>query len=79
VILKKLEKDYDPTSRWQALRMLEQAQENNWLVTGLIYVEPNTPSMYDLYAMPETPLNRMTEKQLRPTRESLQKINEMIF
>jgi hypothetical protein len=35
--------------------------------------------MYDLYAMPETPLNRMTEKQLRPTRESLQKINEMIF
>jgi len=29
-----MEKDYDSTSRWQAIGMLEQAQRNNWLVTG---------------------------------------------
>jgi 2-oxoglutarate ferredoxin oxidoreductase subunit beta len=79
VILKKLEKDYDPTSRWQALHMLEEAQENNWLVTGLIYVDPNVPSMYDLYNMPEMPLNRMTWAQLRPSPESLDKINKLMF
>jgi 2-oxoglutarate ferredoxin oxidoreductase subunit beta len=79
VILKKLEQDYDPTSRWQALHMLEEAQQNNWLVTGLIYVEPNAPSMYDLYNMPATPLNRMTETQLRPSAESLERINELMF
>jgi 2-oxoglutarate/2-oxoacid ferredoxin oxidoreductase subunit beta len=79
VVLKKLEKDYDPTSRWQALHMLEEAQENNWLVTGLLYVDPKVPSMYDLYNMPDMPLNRMTEKQLRPPRETMDKINELMF
>jgi 2-oxoglutarate ferredoxin oxidoreductase subunit beta len=79
VILKKLEKDYDPTNRWQALRMLEEAQENNWLVTGLLYVDPEAPTMYDWYNLPETPLNRMVEKQLRPSADSLQKINELMF
>ena len=59
--------------------MLEEAQENNWLVTGLIYVDPEMPSMFEMQNMPETPLNRMTEKQLRPSKESLQKINEMMF
>lgn len=79
VVLKKLEKDYDPTSRWDALRMLEEAQENNWLVTGLIYVNPNQPTMYDMYNMPDTPLNRMTEKQIRPPKETMQKVNDMMF
>ena len=37
VILKKLEKDYDPTDRFEAMRVLEEAQQNNWLATGLIY------------------------------------------
>src|SRR5512140_3662060 len=32
VILKKLERDYDPTDRWQSFRVLEEAQRNNWLV-----------------------------------------------
>lgn len=79
VILKKLEKEYDPTSRWEALRILEQAQENNWLVTGLIYVNPNQTTMYDMYNMPDMPLNRMTEKQIRPPKETMQQVNDMMF
>ncbi len=79
VVLKKLENDYDPTNRWQALHMLEEAHDKNWLVTGLIYVDPKMPTMYDMYNMPVTPLNRMTEKQIRPSRESLDKVNEMMF
>jgi 2-oxoglutarate ferredoxin oxidoreductase subunit beta len=71
VILKKLEKDYDPTDRWQAMHMLEEAQQNNWLVTGLIYVNTAPPSIYDLYKLPGTPLNRLTEEKLRPSKESL--------
>ncbi len=76
IILKKLEHDYDPTDRWQALRMLEDAQLNDWLVTGLIFVAPDQPSIFDLYNLTDTPLNRLTNDQLRPTRESLDKINE---
>ena len=79
VILKKLEKDYDPTDRWQALRMLEEAQRNNWLVTGLIYVETGRPALTDLYNLVDTPLNRLGEADLRPGRESLEKINATMF
>jgi len=76
--LKKLDSDYDPTDRWNAIRVLEEAERENYLVTGLIYVNPNAPSMFDLYDIPEQPLNRMTEAQLRPDRESLAKLNEMM-
>ena len=75
VVLKKLEKDYDPTDRWQALRMLEDAEQNNWLVTGLIYVNPNQSTIFDTYNLPATPLNRLQEPQLRPSRQSLDALN----
>jgi len=39
IILKKLDKNYDPTNRNQALRMMEEAVRENMLVTGLIYVK----------------------------------------
>lgn len=75
IILKKLEKDYDPTDRWQALRVMEEAQRNNWLVTGLIYYEQGRPSLTDLYNLPEKPLNRLTESDLRPAPETLNSLN----
>ncbi|HEY9077180.1 MAG TPA: 2-oxoacid:ferredoxin oxidoreductase subunit beta [Anaerolineaceae bacterium] len=79
VILKKLETDYDPTDRWQAIKVLEEGQANNWLVTGLLYVDPEFPTIYDNYNLPDEPLNRLQEHQLRPSRESLEKINQMMW
>ena len=75
IILKKLEKDYDPTDHWQAMRVLEEAQANHWLVTGLLYINPNQPTIYDIYNLPETALNRMQENQLRPKQETLDVLN----
>jgi 2-oxoglutarate/2-oxoacid ferredoxin oxidoreductase subunit beta len=77
--LKKLEADYDPTDRWHALRVLEDAERDNFMVTGLIFVDTDSPSIFDLYDLPEQALNRMTEDQLRPSRESIDKINAMMF
>jgi 2-oxoglutarate ferredoxin oxidoreductase subunit beta len=79
VVLKNLSKDYDPTNRWEALRMLEEAQRNNWLVTGLIYVEPNKPSFTDTMNLVDTPLNRLTEADLRPGPETIAKLNALMF
>jgi len=36
IVLKKIEKDYDPTDRVSAFRLLEESQRKNWMVTGLI-------------------------------------------
>lgn len=77
--LKKLEADYDPTDRQHATNVLEDADRENYMVTGLVYVNPNAPSMFDLYDLPEKALNRMTESQLRPSPESIDKINAMMF
>jgi len=79
VMLKKLERDYDPRDRWQALRVLEDGQRNNWLVTGLLYVDPDVPSLFDIYDLPDQPLNRMTEKDLRPPKEAISKVNALMF
>jgi 2-oxoglutarate ferredoxin oxidoreductase subunit beta len=75
VRLKKLETDYDPTDRWQALRMMEEAQRKNWMITGLIYVETGRAALTDLYNLPASPLNRLTEEDLRPPRATLDAIN----
>jgi len=79
VILKKLEKDYDPTDRWQAMHMLEEAQRNNWLVTGLIYVDLSHPTLFEVHNLVDMPLNRLGEDRLRPPRETIEKINAMMF
>jgi len=79
VILKNLEKDYDPTDRFEVLRVLEEAQQNNWLATGLIYVNPEKPALNDTYNLVDTPLNRLTETDLRPGPEMLEKVNELMF
>jgi hypothetical protein len=44
-------------------------------VTGLIYIETENPSLTDLHNLPETPLNRLTENDLRPAPETLDQIN----
>jgi len=79
VILKKLERDYDPTNRAEAMRILEEANANQWLITGLIYINEQQPTLIDLYNLPETPLNRLPESRIRPSRESLDKINAMML
>jgi 2-oxoglutarate ferredoxin oxidoreductase subunit beta len=80
IVLKNLEKDYDPTNRWEAFRMLEESQRENWLLTGLIYVDKSLkPSLVETYNLVDTPLNRLTDKDLRPAPETINKINEMMF
>ena len=79
IILKKIERDYDPTDRIGAIKMLQQATNEDVLVTGLIYIEPDRPTLSVLQDIPETPLNRLQDAQLRPAKETLDKINENMF
>ncbi len=77
IILKKLEREYDPTNRAEAMRVIEEANANQWLITGLIYVDEDQPSLIDRYDLPDTPLNRLPESRLRPPKEMLDKINNL--
>jgi 2-oxoglutarate ferredoxin oxidoreductase subunit beta len=75
ILLKKLGKNYDPTNRNEAMRMIEEAVSENCLVTGLIYVNPEIKNLIELCNLVETPLNRYPSSQLRPSKESLKDIN----
>ena len=79
VILKNLEKGYDPTNRFEALRVMEESQQNNWLITGLLYVNTTKPNLTSLYNLVDTPLNRLAEVDLRPEPAALDKVNALMF
>lgn len=79
VVLKKLEVNYDPTDRVEAMRILEEANAQQWLLTGLIFINRDQPSLLDIYNLTTTPLNRLPESRLRPPADTIQRINEMMF
>ena len=79
LFLRKLELDYDPTDRSSILCMLEEANRKQELLTGLIYIDTEKPSLFDLNNLPDEPLNRLTDDRLRPKRETLEQVNAMMF
>ncbi|MBK8420161.1 MAG: 2-oxoacid:ferredoxin oxidoreductase subunit beta [Anaerolineales bacterium] len=79
VILKNLEKGYDTSSRIEALRVMEEAQSNKWMLTGLLYLDTSKPNLTSQYNLVDTPLNRLTEADLRPERSAIDKVNALMF
>jgi 2-oxoglutarate ferredoxin oxidoreductase subunit beta len=80
IVLKKVAEDYDPTDRWEAIRVIERANREEVLLTGLIYVNTAPPGLPELFNLPkDRPLNRMKEEDLRPGRETLEGVNTAMF
>ncbi|MBX3002778.1 MAG: 2-oxoacid:ferredoxin oxidoreductase subunit beta [Anaerolineales bacterium] len=80
IVLKKIDRDYDPTNRSAAIRLMEDARNEAVLLTGLVYVEPNQPSLTDVADLPsDRALNRMTEADLRPDKQLIDVANAMMF
>jgi 2-oxoglutarate ferredoxin oxidoreductase subunit beta len=80
IVLKKLDRHYDPTDRVDALREVQQATREGVLLTGLIYIDTERPSLFEMFNLPkDKPLNRCTQDELRPSPETLKMINELMF
>lgn len=79
IILKKVGADYDPTNRAEAVRILEEANLKQWLLTGLLYIDPDEDTLIDIHNLPDEALNRLTEDRLRPRPDTIDKINELMF
>jgi 2-oxoglutarate ferredoxin oxidoreductase subunit beta len=71
--LKKLDESHDPTDRFAAMRLLEEAHQKQEFITGLIYVNEGRPTLPELERLPEEPLARLPEERVRPSREALAK------
>jgi 2-oxoglutarate ferredoxin oxidoreductase subunit beta len=74
--LHKLEADYDPTNRIEAVRRLLEAHEKQEVLTGVLYVNPKAPTFIDLLNLTEHPLATLPESVTRPGREVLEQCME---
>jgi 2-oxoglutarate ferredoxin oxidoreductase subunit beta len=72
--LKKLDRDYDPRDRSQAMRLLDEAREKQEFITGLIYINEERPALNELERLPETPLAHMSTDRLRPSSSALDEL-----
>jgi 2-oxoglutarate/2-oxoacid ferredoxin oxidoreductase subunit beta len=70
--LRKLEEDYDPTNRIQAITRLTEAHDKGEVLTGLFYVNTKSPSFLDMLNMVDQPLATLPESVTRPGREVLE-------
>jgi 2-oxoglutarate ferredoxin oxidoreductase subunit beta len=59
--------------------VLEESNKDCCLITGLIYIDEGKPTLFDQYNLPEEPLNRLTPERLRPAKETIDKVNAMMF
>jgi 2-oxoglutarate ferredoxin oxidoreductase subunit beta len=76
IVLKKLAKEYDPHSREGALTVLQEARREQKLLTGLLYVEPESRPFEQDLGLVDTPLARLPLERVRPPRRVLEGIME---
>ena len=74
--LRKLEPDYDPTNRIDAIHRLLEAHEKHEVLTGVFYVNPQAPTFLDLLDMTDQPLATLPESVTRPSRQVLEQCME---
>ncbi|MGH9449159.1 MAG: 2-oxoacid:ferredoxin oxidoreductase subunit beta [Terriglobia bacterium] len=74
LILKKLDRDYDPSDKMEALRALDASQREGEVLTGLLYVEAGRRDFIDLLNLVEEPLATLPEARVRPPQAVLDQV-----
>lgn len=76
--LRKLDREYDATSKVGAMGLLAEAHEKGETLTGVFYVNTHTPNFIDVLHMTDQPLAKLPEALIRPSREALDEIMESL-
>jgi 2-oxoglutarate/2-oxoacid ferredoxin oxidoreductase subunit beta len=73
--LRKIDANYDANDRLGAMSFLQKHAANGQIVTGLLYVDPESEDLHTALNTVETPLNRLDAKVLCPGSAALEKFN----
>jgi 2-oxoglutarate ferredoxin oxidoreductase subunit beta len=73
--LRKTHPDYDPTDRVKALEYVAHHAAKGEVVTGLLYLSPDSEDLHAHLNTVEMPFNKLGEKELCPGAGVLEKIN----
>ncbi|MDX1979320.1 MAG: 2-oxoacid:ferredoxin oxidoreductase subunit beta [Bryobacteraceae bacterium] len=74
--LKKLARDYDPADKYEACRMLQQAEEKGEVLTGILYMKQGKETLIDMLGMVDEPLATLPPSRTKPSREALEMVME---
>jgi 2-oxoglutarate ferredoxin oxidoreductase subunit beta len=75
IALRKIDADYDPHDRLGAMTFLQKHAAKGQIVTGLLYVDPESEDLHSHLNTVDTPLNGLGESALCPGSAALDKIN----
>ncbi len=73
--LRKLSADFDPYDRISAMTYLQERHAAGEVVTGLLYVDPDSHDLHDHLNTVAEPLNALGEAELCPGSAALEKFN----
>jgi len=73
--LRKLDTSWDPYSKLSAINRLHIAKAKGEVLTGLIYINPESKTYHNVKNTCDKPLNTLTEKDLVPERKAMTEIN----
>lgn len=76
--LQKLHQGWNPEDKLSAMIALQNAKEKGEILTGLVYIEPNTNALHDVLETSQKPLNTLKEDVLCPGVDALEALNESL-
>ena len=71
IVFRKLNNDYDPTSRAAAFSFLRDSVNAGEIITGLLYIDEESDDMHGLSGSVKTPLAHLSYEELNPGSEAL--------
>jgi len=76
LVIKKLGREYDPSSKFDALKAMADAEKKGQVLTGVFYVETGKPNFMDMLNMEDAPLATLPESKVRPPKAVLDQVME---
>jgi 2-oxoglutarate ferredoxin oxidoreductase subunit beta len=66
---------FDSLDRLSSAMAMQSAKKRGEILTGLLYVDPDSSDLHDIIQTSETPLTKLTKSQLCPGSAALDSIN----
>ena len=76
IVLKKVDGEYDPTSRSKALAYLEKHRDLGEVITGLLFFNDDLPDLHGIFNTAKTPMKDLKYRDLNPGSEALNELQK---
>ena len=76
--LHKIPEGVNPLNRVSSLAAMEESKVKGEILTGLLYMDPDSQELHEMIETVQRPLNQLTEKELCPGNSVLENINQSL-